>query len=106
MNIEEKQPQESDGLNENSSEGAGEFPKASTGPVVPLKVSDDSNSDEILVFTSACNVCKVQKKDIRDKFQSLQKIALDEGEKPIYLTGNKNYAGFLIVAFENGRSER
>lgn len=69
----------------------------------PLKVSDDSNSTEILVFTSHHNVCKVQKKDIRDKFQALQKIDLDEGEKPVYLTGDKNYTGFLIVAFENGK---
>jgi DNA gyrase subunit A len=69
----------------------------------PLKVSDDSNSEEILVFTSFCNVCKVQKKDIRDKFQALQKIDLEPGEKPIYLTGDKNYTGFLIAAFENGK---
>jgi DNA gyrase/topoisomerase IV subunit A len=69
----------------------------------PLKVSDDSNSTEILVFTSQHNVCKVQKKEIRDKFQALQKIDLEEGEKPIYLTGDKNYTGFLIVAFENGK---
>jgi DNA gyrase/topoisomerase IV subunit A len=69
----------------------------------PLKVSDDSNSTEILVFTTHHNVCKVQKKEIHDKFQALQKIKLDDGEKPIYLTGDKNYAGFLIVAFENGK---
>ena len=69
----------------------------------PLKVSDDSKSTEILVFTSHQNVCKVQRKEIHDKFQALQKIDLEEGEKPIYLTGEKNYAGFLIVAFENGK---
>jgi DNA gyrase/topoisomerase IV subunit A len=69
----------------------------------PLKISDDSNSSEILVFTSHQNVYKVQKKEIHDKFQALQKIALEEGEKPVYLTGDKNYAGFLIVAFENGK---
>ena len=72
-------------------------------PATPLKVSDDSNSDEILVFTSFCNVCKVQKKEIRDKFQALQKIDLEPGERPIYLTGDKKYTGFLIVAFENGK---
>jgi DNA gyrase/topoisomerase IV subunit A len=69
----------------------------------PLKVSDDSNSDEILVFTSFHNVCKVQKKEIHDKFQALKMIELEEGEKPIYLTGDKKYTGFLIVAFENGK---
>ena len=69
----------------------------------PLKISDDSNSEEILIFTNFGNVCKVQKKEIRDKFQALQKIDLEPGEKPIYLTGDKNYTGFLIAAFENGK---
>jgi DNA gyrase subunit A len=69
----------------------------------PIKVSDDSNSNEILVFTSFNNVYKVQKREIIDKFQALQKIDLEPGEKPIYLTGEKKYRGFLIVAFENGK---
>ena len=68
-----------------------------------IKVSDDSNSKEILVFTSHHNVYKVQKKEIRDKFQALQKIEFEPEEKPIYLTGEKHYKGFLIVAFENGK---
>jgi DNA gyrase subunit A len=72
-------------------------------PSSPIKVSDDSNSNEILVFTSNHNVYKVQKKEIREKFQALQKIELEPGEKPIYLTGEKHYKGFLIVAFENGK---
>lgn len=69
----------------------------------PIKVSDDSNSKEILVFTSYNNVYKVQKKEIIEKFQALQKIEFEPGEKPIYLTGEKHYKGFLIVAFENGK---
>ena len=68
-----------------------------------IKVSDDSNSSEILVFTSLCNVYKVQRKELMDKFQALRKIDLEPGEKPIYLTGEKRYKGFLIVAFENGK---
>jgi DNA gyrase subunit A len=76
-----------------------ESPSVSTA----IKVADDSNSSEILVFTSLCNVYKVQKKELIDKFQALQKIDLEPGEKPIYLTGEKRYKGFLIVAFENGK---
>lgn len=76
-----------------------ESPSESTS----IKVSDDSNSSEILVFTSLCNVYKVQKKELMDKFQAIQKIDLEPGEKPIYLTGEKRYKGFLIVAFENGK---
>ena len=33
----------------------------------------------------------------------MQKIDLEPGEKPIYLTGEKRYKGFMIVAFENGK---
>jgi DNA gyrase subunit A len=76
-----------------------EVPSESTS----IKISDDSNSNEILVFTSLCNVYKVQKKEIIDKLQALQKIDLEPGEKPVYLTGEKKYRGFLIVAFENGK---
>ena len=68
-----------------------------------LKVADDSNSSEILVFTSLCNVYKVQKREIADKLQALQKTDLEPGERPVYLTGEKRYKGFLIVAFENGK---
>ena len=68
-----------------------------------IKISDDSNSNEILIFTSLNNVYKVQKKEIIDKLQALQKIDLEPGEKPVYLTGEKRYKGFLIVAFENGK---
>jgi DNA gyrase subunit A len=69
----------------------------------PIKVSDDLNSKEILVFTTLNNVYKVQKKEIMEKFQALQKIDFEPGEKPIYLTGEKHYKGYLIVAFENGK---
>ncbi|MBK8883362.1 MAG: hypothetical protein IPN67_13535 [Bacteroidales bacterium] len=72
-------------------------------PSSTIKVSDDSNSNEILVFTTNNNVYKVQKKEIGDRFQALQKIEFEPGEKPIYLTGEKHYKGFLIVAFENGK---
>jgi DNA gyrase subunit A len=68
-----------------------------------IKAGDDSNSSEVLVFTSMCNVNKVQKKELMDKFQALQKIDLEPGERPVYLTGEKIYKGFLIVAFENGK---
>ncbi|TNF42025.1 MAG: hypothetical protein EP313_01735 [Bacteroidetes bacterium] len=68
-----------------------------------IKLGDDSNSDEILVFTSLGNVYKVQKKELIDKVQALQKIDLEPGERPVYLTGEKRYKGFLIVGFENGK---
>jgi len=80
-----------------------DFRSESPSESTTIKVSDDSNSSEILVFTSLYNVYKVQKKELTDKFQALQKINPEPGEKPIYLTGEKRYKGFLIVAFENGK---
>jgi DNA gyrase/topoisomerase IV subunit A len=79
------------------------FRSESPSESTTIKVSDDSNSNDILVFTSLCNVYKVPKKELIDKFHALQKIDLEPGEKPIYLTGDKRYKGFLIVAFENGK---
>lgn len=70
---------------------------------MPIKISDDSNSNEILVFTTLKNVYKVQRKGLHDKIQALENIDFEPGEKPIYLTGEKGYSGFLIVAFENGK---
>jgi DNA gyrase subunit A len=80
-----------------------DFRSESPSESTSIKVSDDSNSNEILIFTSFCNVYKVQKKEIIEKYQALQKTDLEPGEKPIYLTGEKRYKGFLIVAFENGK---
>ncbi len=70
---------------------------------MPVKFSNDLNSDEVLVFTSLCNVYKVPKKDIYNIHQALDRIDFEEGEKAIYITGDKLYKGFLIVAFENGK---
>ncbi len=77
--------------------------RAAPSGTATIKVGDDSNSSEILVFTSLCNVYKVQKKELTDKIQALQKIDTEPGERPVYLTGEKRYKGFLIVAFENGK---
>jgi DNA gyrase/topoisomerase IV subunit A len=102
MNNEEKIKTNTD-MEENEIQNTDNFRNELHSDSKPIKVSDDSNSNEILVFTSFCNVYKVQKKEIIDKFQALQKIDLEPGEKPIYLTGEKKYRGFLIVAFENGK---
>jgi very-short-patch-repair endonuclease len=56
---------------------------------------------DILVFTSEQNVYKVKNKSF--KTLSDIKIPLENGEKPVYVTGTDNYSGYLLVAFENGR---
>ena len=58
---------------------------------------------EFLVFTSMFNVYKVQNKGISSKIRILEGIEFEHGEKPIYITGTRNYSGYLIVCFENGK---
>lgn len=68
-----------------------------------VKISSDSNSTEVLVFTSAHNVYKIQKREINNRLQVLDKIDFEHGEKQIYMTVTKDYSGYLIVAFKNGK---
>lgn len=73
------------------------------GDPIPVKFADSSNSDEVLVFTNHANVYKVPKTEIFMIQQAIERIEPEEGEKPVYVTGDKRYTGFLIVAFENGK---
>ena len=59
---------------------------------------------EFLVFTSLHNVYKIQNRGFNSKAQIIEQIEFEEAEKPIYLTGTKNYNGYLFVAFENGKA--
>lgn len=59
---------------------------------------------EILVFTSNHNVYKVQNRGLTSVSQVNSEIEFEEGEKPIYITGTKNYSGFLVVGFQNGKA--
>jgi DNA gyrase/topoisomerase IV subunit A len=59
---------------------------------------------EILVFTSQHNVYKVANRGLTSQSQVISQIEFEEGEKSIYFTGTKNYSGYLIVAFQNGKA--
>jgi superfamily I DNA and/or RNA helicase/very-short-patch-repair endonuclease len=59
---------------------------------------------EFLVFTSMHNVYKIQNKGFNSIAQVIEQIEFEENEKTIYLTGTKNYNGYLFVAFENGKA--
>ncbi|MEI6822314.1 MAG: hypothetical protein WCL51_10280 [Bacteroidota bacterium] len=61
---------------------------------------------EILVFTSSYNVYKVQNKNYNSIVQIVREMDMEETEKPIYLTGTKNYSGYLFVSFENGKAAK
>ena len=59
---------------------------------------------EILVFTSMHNVYKVQNRGLNNQADVISEIEFEPNEKPIYFTGTKNYTGYLIVAFQNGKA--
>ncbi len=59
---------------------------------------------EILVFTSNHNVYKLQNNGLANQSQVISSIEFEEKERPIYLTGTKNYSGYLIVGFQNGKA--
>lgn len=59
---------------------------------------------EILVFTNQHNVYKVSNRGLTNQTQVITQIEFEAGEKPIYFTGTKNYSGYLIVAFQNGKT--
>lgn len=61
---------------------------------------------EILVFTSMHNVYKVQNIGLNNQAQVISEIEFEPNEKPIYFTGTKNYSGYLIVAFQNGKTRK
>jgi DNA gyrase subunit A len=50
------------------------------------------------------NVYKVQNRGLNNQAQIVSEIEFEAGEKPIYFTGTKNYSGYLIVAFQNGKA--
>jgi DNA gyrase/topoisomerase IV subunit A len=87
---------------ENTFANSSDSPENTFNQMTP-KFSDSSNSEEVLVFTSFSNVYKVPRSEIYNIHQVLDKVKLEDGEKAIYITGDKNYSGFLIVAFENGK---
>ena len=66
MNNEEQLKDDADRADSDSRHGK-DLSNSANPASSPIKVSDDSNSNEILVFTSYHNVYKVQKKEISDK---------------------------------------
>lgn len=61
---------------------------------------------EFLVFTSFNNVYKIPNTLNKTNAEIKKQIELDDGEKVIYITGVKNYSGYLFVAFANGKAAK
>lgn len=68
-----------------------------------------TNRDELLFFTNQCNVYKVKIYDLPDcKASSLGEyltnlLSMDAGERVVYLALAKDYGGFILFGFANGK---
>ncbi|MDR0272910.1 MAG: topoisomerase IV [Clostridiales bacterium] len=68
-----------------------------------------TNRDELLLFSDKCNVYKIKLNDIPDcKASSLGEyltniLGMDSGERVIYLAIAKDYGGFMLFGFTNGK---
>jgi len=69
----------------------------------PVKFGDSLNSQEILVFTSSCNVFKVPNPRFITFIRHWRKLSLKMERNPYMLQGIRIIRVFLIVAFENGK---
>lgn len=68
-----------------------------------------SNKDELLVFTTLHQVYKAKLDDFQDTKASVlgdylpSKLMMDNGEMPVYTAVIKEYKGYMIFLFENGK---
>lgn len=70
---------------------------------------ETQNNIELLFFTSKCQVYKSRASDFADTKASVlgdyvaAKLGMEEGERVVYMAAIKEYKGFMLFAFENGR---
>ena len=70
---------------------------------------ETSNKTDVVFFSNKSNVYKMKTHEIRDHKPSelgdflTNLLSLDEGENIIYIHSTIDYAGNLIIAFENGK---
>ena len=70
---------------------------------------ESTNNRELLFFTNRCQVYKAKIADFDDTKASVlgdfipAKLGMEEGENVIYMAGTKDYSGFMLFFFENGK---
>jgi very-short-patch-repair endonuclease len=82
------------------------FVKEREEPVIIKTSTDLFSFPEILVFTSRHNVYKVANRSFTTQSQVVSQIEFEAEERPIYFTGVKDYMGYLVVAFQNGKAAK
>jgi len=70
---------------------------------------ETQNNVELLFFTSNCQVYKTRAADFSDTKASVlgdyvaAKLGMEENERVVYMAVIKEYKGFMLFAFENGK---
>ena len=74
-----------------------------------ISVTETSNSTELLFFTDKCQVYKSRAADFDDTKASVlgdfvaSKLSMDEGENAVSMVPLKEYRGYMLFFFENGK---
>jgi len=70
---------------------------------------ETTNNTDLLFFTDRCQVYKAKVSDFPDTKASVfgdyipAKLQMDEGENAVFMLNTKDYSGYLLFAFENGK---
>ena len=73
---------------------------------------EGTNAMELLFFTDRCQVYKAKASDFADTKASVMgdyipaKLAMDEGENVLYMAAVKEYSGYMLFFFENGKAAK
>ncbi|MBR2715958.1 MAG: topoisomerase IV, partial [Ruminococcus sp.] len=70
---------------------------------------ETTNNTDLLFFSNKCQVYKAKVHEFSDTKASVfgdyipAKLGMDEGEQAVFMLNTKDYSGYLIFAFENGK---
>lgn len=79
---------------------------------VIIESYEANNNDELLFFTNKCQVYKSSAADFDDTKASVlgdyvaAKLGMDEGETAVYMAPVREYKGFMLFVFENGKAAK
>ncbi|MBR2040520.1 MAG: hypothetical protein IJ948_03990 [Clostridia bacterium] len=82
--------------------------KLKEGDEITQQVESD-NATELLFFSNKCQVYKSKTSEFEDSKASIlgdfipSKLEFEQGENAIYMADTKDYKGFMIFVFDNGR---
>jgi len=85
--------------------------KLKEGDVIIQEV-ESSNAAELLFFTNMGQVYKCRACEFDDTKASVMgdylaaRLGMDEGELPVYMAVTKEYNGYMLFAFENGKAAK